>query len=409
MTQRPALVVTNIGALYTMAGDEGAPLGVAFDACVLVGDDGRFSYVGSAAEAPAVDDDTPVLDAKGKAALPGLIDCHTHLIFAGSRAEEFAMRSRGASYAEIMAAGGGILNTMNAVRAASEEELVELALPRLVRMLRRGVTLVEAKSGYGLTLEDELKSLRAMKALSRRQPVEVSATFLGAHAVPPEFGDRREAYVDLVCDEMLPAVVDEELAVACDIFVERGAFTLEDGRRVLTKAKDLGLDVRIHAEQLSRSGGAQLAAELGCLSAGHLEHANDDDIAALAGAGVVAEVLALAQVFLGMEQRIPGRKLADAGVPVAVATDLNPGSANSADLHLAAGLAITMCGLTADQALLGITKNAARALARDDVGTVEVGKRADLCVLDTTTAYDLVYEWGENHVRSVIAKGRVVV
>lgn len=409
MTLRPALVVTNIGALYTMGGDEGAPLGIVADACVLVDDDGRFSYVGSAAEAPAFDDDTPVLDAKGKAALPGLIDCHTHLIFAGSRAEEFAMRSRGASYAEIMAAGGGILNTMNAVRAASEEQLIELALPRLVRMLRRGVTLVEAKSGYGLTVEDELKSLRAMRALSRRQPVEVSATFLGAHAVPPEFRDRREAYVALVCDEMLPAVVDEDLAVACDIFVERGAFTLEDGRRVLTKAKDLGLDVRIHAEQLSRSGGAQLAAELGCTSAGHLEHASDDDIAALAGAGVVAEVLALAQVFLGMEQRIPGRKLADAGVPVAVATDLNPGSANSADLHLAAGLAITMCGLTADEALLGITKNAARALGRDDVGTVQVGKRADLCVLDTTTAYDLVYEWGENHVRSVIAQGHIVV
>jgi imidazolonepropionase len=274
-------------------------------------------------------------------------------------------------------------------------------------MLARGVTLVEAKSGYGLSLEDELKQLRVMKRLSREQPVEVSPTFLGAHALPPEYAGRREAYVDLVCEEMLPAVIEESLAVSCDIFVESGAFSVDDGRRVLTRAKDLGLGIRIHAEQLSHSGGAKLAAELGCLSAGHLEHVSDDDIRALAEAGVVAEVLSLAQVFLGMEQRIPGRKLADAGVPVAVATDLNPGTANSSDLHLAAGLAVTMCGLSADEALLGITKNAARALGRDDVGTVEVGKRADLCVLDTPTAYDLVYEWGQNHVVQVVARGVV--
>lgn len=405
----PALVVTNIGSLYTMSGDGSAPLGVVSDAAVHVDDDGRFSYVGPARSAPWYDEDTPALDAKGNAALPGLIDCHTHLVFAGSRANEFALRSRGATYAEIMAAGGGIVSTMRAVREASEDELVSLAKVHLQRMLARGVTLVEAKSGYGLSLEDELKQLRVMKRLSREQPVEVSPTFLGAHAIPSEYAGRREAYVALVCDEMLPAVVDEGLAVACDIFVENGAFTVDDGRKVLGKARALGLAVRIHAEQLSRSGGALLAAELGCLSAGHLEHASDDDIAALARAGVVAEVLSLAQVFLGMQQRIPGRKLADAGVPVAVATDLNPGSAHSSDLHLAAGLAVTMCGLTADEALLGMTRNAARALARDDVGSVEVGKRADLCVLDTPVAYDLVYEWGVNHVESVVAHGRVVV
>lgn len=408
---RPALVVRNIGALYTMAspsaGDARGPLGVVEDAEVHVDDDGRFSYVGPSANAPAYDEDTPVLDAKGNAALPGLIDCHTHLVFAGSRAHEFALRSRGATYAEIMKAGGGIVSTMRAVREASEDELVALAKVHLSRMLARGVTLVEAKSGYGLSLEDELKQLRVMKRLSREQPVEVSPTFLGAHALPPEYAGRREAYVDLVCEEMLPAVIEESLAVSCDIFVESGAFSVDDGRRVLTRAKDLGLGIRIHAEQLSHSGGAKLAAELGCLSAGHLEHVSDDDIRALAEAGVVAEVLSLAQVFLGMEQRIPGRKLADAGVPVAVATDLNPGTANSSDLHLAAGLAVTMCGLSADEALLGITKNAARALGRDDVGTVEVGKRADLCVLDTPTAYDLVYEWGQNHVVQVVARGVV--
>jgi imidazolonepropionase len=397
------LVIENIGALLTMHGDG---LGLVQGAVVVI-EGGVVTFAGPAAEAPPAPAGAAVLNAQGNAALPGLIDCHTHLVFAGSRAEEFRLRSKGASYAEIMQAGGGIVSTMSAVRRASLDDLVALGLPRVRASLERGVTTLEVKSGYGLALEHELKSLRAARRLGEESAVEVVATFLGAHAVPPEH--ERATYVDLVVEEMLPAVVTEGLAVACDIFVEGGAFTVDDGRRVLGRAKELGLQVRVHAEQLSRSGGAQLAAELGCLSAGHLEHASPEDIAALAKAGVVAEVLATAQVFLGMHQRIPGRQLVDAGVPVAVGTDFNPGSANSTNLHLAAGLAVTMCGLSVDEALLGITKNAARALGRDDIGTLVIGKRGDVCVLDTPLPWELVYDWSENHVATVVAAGEIVL
>lgn len=401
------LVLHNIGRLYTMADNSGGPLGMIADACVQVVD-GLIAYAGAATAAPAVDDDAERIDAGGGAVLPGLIDCHTHPVWAGSRADEFALRSRGASYAEILEAGGGILNTAKRVRAVSEDELVALARPRLHKLLRRGVTTVEAKSGYGLTTEDELKSLRVLRRLDEVMPLEVVRTFLGAHAIPPEYEGDSAGYTKLVTDEMLPRVAEEKLASFCDVFVERGAFSVDQGRRVLSRARELGLGVRIHAEQLSHTGATQLACELGAVSASHMEFANDDDIARLADAGVVAEVLSIAQVYLGMEQRIPGRKLADAGVTLAVATDLNPGSAHSADLHLAAGLAVSMCGLTADEALLGITRNAARALGRDDIGQVAAGCRADLAVLDTPNAYDLVYEWGENHVHTVIAGGRPV-
>lgn len=398
------LVVENIRALYTMVGDD---LGLVDDATVVCEGD-AIAYAGPRKGAPPVPDDAERLDARGKAVLPGLIDCHTHLIWAGSRRDEFALRARGASYAEIMAAGGGIRSTMRAVRTADEDTLAKLALPRLEALLWRGVTTVEAKSGYGLTTEDELKCLRALRRLHEIHEVDIVPTFLGAHAVPPEYEGRREDYVSVVVDEMLPAVQEDHLADFCDVFVESGAFTVDDGRRILTRAQELGLGVRVHAEQLSSSGGARLAAELGAVAAGHLEFANDDDIRLLAEAGVVCEVLSLAQVFLGMERRIPGRKLKDAGCTVAVATDLNPGSANSADLHLAAGLSMTMCGLTAEEALLGITRNAASALRRDDIGVLAPGKRADLVVLDSDSAYDLVYEWGQNHVARVVKNGRVL-
>jgi imidazolonepropionase len=402
-----SLLVHGIGALYTMSADGEGPLGVVRDAVLHTGDD-RVLYAGPADEAPTTAPGTEYVDAGGNAVMPGLIDCHTHPIWAGSRADEFALRSRGASYAEILEAGGGILNTMKNVRAASEEQLATLARPRLDKLVKRGVTTIEAKSGYGLRTDDELKSLRALRRLDEQMPVEIVSTFLGAHAVPPEHEGDSAGYAKLVADEMLPRVAEEKLASFCDVFVEKGAFTVDDGRRVLSKARELGLGARVHAEQLSRTGASQLACEVGAISASHLEFANDDDIAALAEAGVVAEVLSIAQVYLGMEQRIPGRALADAGVTVAVATDLNPGSAHSADLPLAASLAVTMCGLTADEALLGVTRNAARALGRDDIGVLTPGKRADFVVLDTPNAYDLVYEWGENHAARVVAAGQLL-
>jgi imidazolonepropionase len=400
-------VVDRIGALYTMKGHSPDPLGVIRDAALVAADD-LIVWYGPRDALPPIASDVEIIDAQGKAVMPGLIDCHTHLLFAGDRAGEFALRSQGASYAEIMAAGGGIQNTTHAVRAATEDDLVAQALPRLSAMLSRGVTTVEAKSGYGLTVRDELKMLRALWVLSTLQPIQIARPFLGAHALPAEFKGDRAGYVDLVVQEMLPEVAKQKLANACDIFVEKGAFSVDDGRRVLGRAQELGLNVRVHAEQLSHSGGARLAAEMGAISAGHLEFARPQDRALLARTGVVAEVLATAQVFLGMEQKIDGRALIDAGVTVAVATDLNPGSAMVSDLHLAAGLAVTQCGLSTTEALLGITRHAAQALARADLGHIGLGAPCDLCVLDTEDATDLVYDWGTNHVRTTIKGGQVV-
>ena len=398
---RPVTLVVENARLFTMTDNA---LGVVDDG-VVVCDGATITYAGPARGAPPATAST-VIDASGRAVLPGLVDCHTHLIFAGTRVGEFALRARGASYAEIMAAGGGIRSTMKAVRAASEQQLVDEALPRLARMLRRGVTTVEIKSGYGLTVDDELKTLRAAKALRAAQPVDVVATLLAAHAVPPEHD--AASWIDAIVADLLPVVAREGLASYCDVFVERGAFSVDDGRKLLRAAQGKGLGVRVHAEQLSRSGGALLAAELGAVAAGHLEHATAEDVDALAQAGVVAEVLATAQTFLGLTTRIPGRALADAGVVVAVATDCNPGSAMSTDLGLAAGLAVTQCGLRVEEALLGVTRNAAKALGLDDRGVLRAGARADLVVLATSEAADLAYRWGEDLADAVVVGGRRV-
>ncbi len=410
---RATLVVDNIGALVTM--DGGAPhgLGVVRDAAVLVDGD-RIAWAGPRAAAPAdaLAEGGTRVDAAGRCAMPGFIDCHTHVVFTGDRADEFARRARGETYQQIMTAGGGIRSTMRGVRAATERELVEQTLPRLARMLAGGVTTVEIKSGYGLDVDSELKMLRANRALAAAQPVDVSSTLLAAHAVPPEHDAAgaagARAWIDTIVRELLPAVTRERLASACDIFVEGGAFSVDDGRTLLRAARDAGLAARVHAEQLSHQGGALLAAEVGALSAGHLEHVDARDIEALAEAGVVCEVLSLAQVFLRGQRAIPGRTLVDGGCTVAVGTDCNPGTAMSTDLALAAGLSVTQSGLSAEEALRGITVNAARALGLDDRGVIAAGKRADLVVLAGASPFDLVYRWGEPHVDVVVAGGRRV-
>ena len=400
-----ALYLHNIGTLCTMEARGDDELGRVRSAALLIEGD-RIQSLG-AKEDVSVPKGATRIDCQGNAVLPGLIDCHTHALFAGDRADEFALRARGASYAEIMAAGGGIRNTTRAVRAASEAQLAGALGARLSQMVRRGVTTVEVKSGYGLSVQDELKSLRAIAQANAKSAVEVVPTFLGAHAVPPEYEGRSSDYAKLCAQEMLPAVVEQGLAEACDVFIEGGAFSVAEGEVVLGAAKSLGLRLHVHAEQLSNSGGARLAAELGATSASHLEFATHDDIAALSRAGVIAEVLASAQVFLGMEQRIDGRAFLDAGLTVAVGTDLNPGSAHIYDLALAGGLAVTNAGLTAEAALLGITKNAARVLGREDRGVLSPGKRADVVVLDTDNPYRLLYDWGLNHIRDVVIGGAV--
>lgn len=338
----------------------------------------------------------------GRVLLPGFVDCHTHLVFSGSRAHEFEMRSHGATYAEIMQAGGGIRSTMKATREASKQELIDLALPRLERMLARGVTTVEVKTGYGLSLESELKMLEVIAELEKLQPVELSPTFLGAHAF---LDSNQEAYVEHIINDMLPAVKQQNIAETCDVFIENGAFSVKQARRILEKALELGLYIRVHAEQLSHSGGALLAAELKAISASHLEYATLEDARALANAAVIAELLPTAQEFLGMKQLASGRMLTDAGVRVAVATDFNPGSAMCDDLQLAARLSITRGGLTCEEALLGITRYAALALGRDNIGTLEVGAQADFCLLLTSNWIDLFYDWSKNPIEIIFKKG----
>ncbi len=397
-------LIHNIKTLYTMVSTPGNPLG-AIDNAVVGWDDNKITFIGQ--QFPPLkkgDKGGFSLDANGATMLPGLIDCHTHLVFAGSRAEEFAMRSRGATYQEIMQNGGGIRSTMRAVRAASKQELIDLALPRLEAMLKKGVTTIEAKTGYGLSLNDELKTLEVLGALQKLQPIEILCTFLGAHAIPPEYEGQREQYVDHVVNDMLPRIAEQGIATMCDVFVERGAFTVEDGRRILQAAKQVGLLTRVHAEQLSHFGGAKLAAEIGAQGASHLEFVSPEDMKRLADASVVAEILPIAQEYLNL-QPVPGRALIGAGVDVAVATDFNPGSAMCNDIHLAARLAVTRCGLTCEEALLGVTANAAKALGRSDIGQIRVGAKADLCLLRGESVWDLLYDWSDNPVIGLFKNG----
>ncbi|MCC7073472.1 MAG: imidazolonepropionase [Deltaproteobacteria bacterium] len=383
-------------------------VGAIDDAVVLIDAD-RVAWVGPRAALPVPDlRGVPRVDAGGRAALPGLIDCHTHALFLGDRADEFARRARGESYAQIMAAGGGIRSTMRAVRGATIEQLCDATRPRLRRMLERGVTTVELKSGYGLNVDSELAMLRAARRLGDEDGIDVVTTLLAAHAIPPEHEGDASAWIDVITKDLLPHVAREKLASACDVFVEQGAFSAEQARPLLRRARELGLAVRVHAEQLSRSGGAALAAELGARAAGHLEHITAEDVEALAKAGVVCEVLALAQVFLRGQRATPGRALVDGGCTVAVATDCNPGTAMSTDLPLAAGLAVTQCGLTAEEAIAGVTVNAARALGLIDRGVVAAGKRADLVILEGATPLDLVYRWSDARAHAVVARGRVL-
>lgn len=386
---------------------DGPPLGGA----VVGVSGGRIAFLGEEAALPEGENgrETQVIDARGGFVGPGFVDPHTHLVFAGERSGEFDLRCRGASYLEIAQKGGGIASTVKATRAASEELLVELALPRLRRLLEHGVTTAEVKSGYGLTVEDELKMLRVVRELGRRQPVTLVPTLLCAHAVPAEYADRREQYVARCVEEIIPRVAEEKLAAFCDAFVERGAFTAEEGRRILEAGAKAGLRPRLHADQLSEGGGAELAAELGAATADHLEHVSDAGIAALARAGVSAVLVPVSTLFLRMRPYAPGRKLVDAGVNVAVGTNVNPGSAMSENVPLSLGLLCLENGLTADEAYRAATRGAAIALRLEDTGMLRVGGPADLVVFGCRAPGHLPYHLGMNHVRWVVKAGRVVV
>jgi len=337
------------------------------------------------------------------AVFPGLVDCHTHLAFGGWRADEFEQRIQGATYLDIAARGGGIASTVRQTRAASETDLEARAGRWLAAMRELGITTVECKSGYGLDRDTELRLLRVYRRLATSQSTRLVPTFLGAHVVPAEYRERRGDYVQLLIDEMIPAVAQGDLAQCCDVFVERSAFSIEEARAILTAGRRAGLRPKLHADQLSDSGGALLAAEVGALSADHLEHVSDAGIAAMSAAGVVAVSLPLATMYLN-QPPMPARRFIEAGVPVAVATDFNPGSAPSFHLPFAMTLACTLQRMTPAEALKGATIYAARALGREaEVGSLEAGKYADFGIFDVPDATQWLYHLQANAcVRTVI-------
>jgi imidazolonepropionase len=387
----------------------GAPYGEIRDGAVAALD-GRIAWVGARADLPGPVDGLAreLRSAGGGWITPGLIDCHTHLIFGGNRADEFERRLGGESYADIARAGGGILATVRATRAADAEGLAALARPRLRRLMADGVTTVEIKSGYGLDLETELAMLRAARALGRQEPVEVVTTLLAAHAVPPEFRDRQGDYVSLVTGPLLDAVADEGLADAVDAFLEDIAFTPDEVTRVFEAARARGIPLRLHADQLADGGGAALAAAHGALSADHLEHTSDEGARALAEAGTVAVLLPGAWYTLRETRRPPIASFRRHRVAMAVATDANPGSSPVLSLLTVLNMACTLFGLTPEEALGGVTRNAALALGlAHDRGTLEVGKRADLAVWDVTRPAELAYWIGAEPLREVAVAGKV--
>ena len=413
------LLVEHAAELLTLAGAHSGPrtgaglrdVGLVTDGAVAVLE-GQVVAVGSTAQVRAsvvLAPDATVVDAHGCVVLPGFVDPHTHLVFAGSRADEFEMRLRGATYLDIAASGGGILRTVAATRAADEEALVRLGLARLDRMLRLGTTTAEVKSGYGLSLADELKQLRAIHRASAAHEIDLVATVLAAHAVPPEFAGDPDGYVTLVTQEILPAVAEEDLAEFCDAFCDVGAFTLPQGRRVLEAGAELGLIPKLHADEFSDLGGARLAAELGAVSADHLLRASEAGLAALAEAGTVAVLLPGTAFYLNLPYA-NARRMIEMGVPVALATDYNPGSSPTWSMPAIISLACIAMKMSPAEAIAAATINAAWAIGMaEEVGSLEPGKAADMTVFDAPDYREIAMPFGSSLVRHVIKRGRVVV
>jgi imidazolonepropionase len=381
--------------------------GVIEDGAVILRD-GRIDWLGRTSDLPLLPPDADILDVSGKIVLPGFVDSHTHLLFAGSREDEFEQRLQGLSYQEITARGGGIASTVRHVRRASRDELKSLARPRLERFLRFGVTTVEVKSGYGLTPADERKCLEVIADLNAEGPLELVPTFLGAHAVPPEFAHDRSGYLRLLCDDMLPEVARCRLAEFCDVFCETGVFSLEESERLLSRANELGLQLKLHADELTPLGGAELAARLGAVSADHLLCITDAGIDALAASGTVATLLPGTAFFLGLEYA-PARRLIERGAVVSLASDCNPGTCPTENLPLVGSMACTQMGMLPGEVLTALTLHAAAALGRADrIGSLAPGKQADLVVFSVPDYRHLFYHFGVSHVWRVFKRGRVV-
>jgi len=410
------LLIVNANELVTLAGDPQKPrvgkqmreLGIIRDGCLAVRD-GRIAAVGKTSEIAKLFRAEVIISANGKTVLPGFVDSHTHLVFAGSREDEFQMRVEGASILEILGAGGGVLKTVRDTRRASIDRLVDLGVKTLDVMLAHGTTTVEAKSGYGLTTKDELKILEATRRVNQLHTVDVVSTFLGALVVPPEYKGNLRGYVDLVVEEMLPKVAASVLAEFCDVFCEKGVFGLEQSRRVLMAAKTHGLRVKVHADEMSGFGGAELAADVGAISAEHLLFSSIDGVKAMASKGVVAVLLPTAAFSLMLGRFADARLMIDCGVPVALGTDFNPNCLVES-MQLVVAFACHFMRLTPAEAITAATINSAHAIGRgSDVGSLEVGKRADIVILDAPNHKFLGYHFGVNLVEKVVKNGRVVV
>ena len=391
------LLLTGIGRLTTNAGDP------VTDAVVMIVD-GEITYAGIASGAPDQGRADRV-DCEGRAVIPGFVDAHTHVVFAGDRADEFGLKMQGASYADIAGLGGGIASTVAATRAAGEDELFQEAAARVRRMIESGTTTIEIKSGYGLDLGTEMALLRVARRVGDELPVTVKTTFLGAHALPPEYRHDRNGYLDLVVEEMLPAAAP--LADYCDVFVEEGAFSVDEALRVFEAAADLGMGARVHAEQLTHSGGAALAAGIGAVSADHLDHVTVDDAGALAEAGVVAVLVPGASYTLRSAQA-PGPMLLDQGMTVALATDCNPGTSYLESMGMVMSLAVVQMGLSIDQAIHAATRGGALSLQMPDHGLLSPGSAGDLVIIDAPSAAHIPYRPATNLVWKTIKAGRVV-
>lgn len=408
------IIIKNASQLVTAAsqfpktGIELQNLGIIEDGSIGIVD-GMISCIGTTEEILRSYTAKTIIDASKKVVMPGFIDPHTHPIFVKTRENEFEMRLQGKSYKEISQSGGGIRASIKDVRNASLDELVDLGLKRINKMLEMGTTTIEAKSGYGLTTESEIKMLKAIQMINEMSDMEIIPTFLGAHEYPEEFKDEHEKYIDILINEMLPAVKEQNLAEYCDIFCEEHVFTVNESRRILNVAKELGFKIRFHADELEPIGGAELAAEVNAVSADHLVAISDEGIKRLKEAGVIPILLPATTFSLGLSKYAPARKMIDAGLPIALSTDFNPGSCNCDSQQFVTSLACLLMKMLPAEAINAITINAAHSLEMGKlIGSLEVGKQADVIILDMPTYQYLPYHLGSNTVKTVIKKGKII-
>ncbi|MFD0693287.1 imidazolonepropionase [Paenibacillus sp. GCM10027628] len=413
------LLIHNIGTLITMQGSKEARKGSEMSevAAVQMGAvavrDGIIIAAGPEDEVMAEIGSLPVVqkhDAQGLLVTPGLIDPHTHLVHGGSRENELSLKLKGVSYLDILAQGGGILSTVRSTRLATEEELYAKAKKSLDIMLSHGVTTAEAKSGYGLTMQDEFKQLRVVRQLNQEHPVDLVSTFMGAHMVPEEYKGRSQDYIRLIIEEMLPEVKRQGLAEFCDVFCEHGVFSVEESEQILLAAKAMGFGLKIHADEIEPMGGAQLAGKLGCISAEHLIAASDDGLEAMQQAGVIAVCLPATSFNLRLKHHARARRMIELGLALALSTDYNPGSSPTESIQLVMTLGCLNLGLTPEEVLTAVTINAAHAIGRaDSIGSLEAGKQADLVIFNADNLAYLPYHFGINHVHTVFKQGKMVV